>query len=135
MLGHRMPAGVVVERDYDPGTPRIEAIPGELNQVWNDLDERAGRHGRDPGRCGCRPGPSATASWSRSPDTGGWASPAAKDHAFEPFFTTKPVGEGTGLGLAISKSALRGIGGKLEFESEPGRTVARVWLPGRPGTA
>jgi signal transduction histidine kinase/CheY-like chemotaxis protein len=47
----------------------------------------------------------------------------------EPFFTTKPIGEGTGLGLAVSKSTLRAIGGKLEFESEPGRTVARVLLP------
>jgi len=47
----------------------------------------------------------------------------------QPFFTTKPIGEGTGLGLAVSQSTLRAIGGKLEFESEPGRTVARVHLP------
>jgi two-component system, NtrC family, sensor kinase len=47
----------------------------------------------------------------------------------EPFFTTKPIGEGTGLGLAVSKATIRAIGGKLEFESVPGRTVARVVLP------
>jgi nitrogen-specific signal transduction histidine kinase/ActR/RegA family two-component response regulator len=47
----------------------------------------------------------------------------------EPFFTTKPIGEGTGLGVAVSRSTVRAIGGKLSFESEPGRTVARVLLP------
>src|SRR5690606_33196607 len=28
---------VKVVRDYDPDTPRIEAFPGELNQVWTNL--------------------------------------------------------------------------------------------------
>jgi signal transduction histidine kinase len=47
----------------------------------------------------------------------------------EPFFTTRPIGEGSGLGLAVSKSMIRAIGGKLEIESEPGRTIFRVLLP------
>jgi signal transduction histidine kinase/ActR/RegA family two-component response regulator len=47
----------------------------------------------------------------------------------EPFFTTKPIGQGTGLGLAVSKATVRAVGGRLEFESEPGNTVARVILP------
>jgi nitrogen-specific signal transduction histidine kinase len=47
----------------------------------------------------------------------------------EPFFTTRPIGEGTGLGLAVSRAAVRAVGGKLELESRPGRTVARVLLP------
>jgi signal transduction histidine kinase/ActR/RegA family two-component response regulator len=56
----------------------------------------------------------------------------------EPFFTTKPIGQGTGLGLAVSKATLRALGGRLEFESVPGNTVARVLLPvgeGRPAAA
>ena len=47
----------------------------------------------------------------------------------ELFFTTKPIGEATGLGVAVSRSTVRAIGGKLAFESGPGRTVARVLLP------
>lgn len=47
----------------------------------------------------------------------------------EPFFTTKPVGQGTGLGLAVSEGIARSYGGRLELESEPGRTVVRVVLP------
>lgn len=46
--------------------------------------------------------------------------------AGEPFYTTKP--EGMGLGLTVCQSILAQIGGALSFESEPGRTVARVRL-------
>lgn len=37
MLGHRIPAAVTVLREYDHATPVIEAITGELNQVWTNL--------------------------------------------------------------------------------------------------
>jgi two-component system cell cycle sensor histidine kinase/response regulator CckA len=44
----------------------------------------------------------------------------------EPFFTTKS--EGMGLGLAVCQSILGQIGGDLDIESRPGRTIARVRL-------
>jgi signal transduction histidine kinase/ActR/RegA family two-component response regulator len=44
----------------------------------------------------------------------------------EPFFTTRR--EGLGLGVAVCKSILARVGGELEFESRPGRTVAQVRL-------
>jgi PAS domain S-box-containing protein len=48
----------------------------------------------------------------------------------EPFFTTKEPGKGTGLGLSITYTILQEHGGKLAFESEPGKgTVATIILP------
>ena len=130
MLGHRIPDGVKVLRDYSPETPVIEAIPGELNQVWtnlitNALDAMGGtgtlRVSTRPERDGVR---------VEVGDTGSWADPAAKDRAFEPFFTTKGVGEGTGLGLDISRRIVAGRhGGDITIDLRPGETVLRVWLP------
>ncbi|TGL63578.1 PAS domain-containing protein [Leptospira sarikeiensis] len=51
-----------------------------------------------------------------------------QDKVFDPFFTTKNPGEGIGLGLDISKKIVEKMGGKIEFETEPGRTRFDVWL-------
>ena len=50
----------------------------------------------------------------------------------DPFFTTKRDIGGTGLGLSVSHRIVANHGGKLTFESEPGKgTLARVELPVR----
>ena len=41
-------------------------------------------------------------------------------HVFDPFFTTKPVGLGTGLGLTTAAHVVRGLGGRITFESAVG---------------
>ena len=51
-----------------------------------------------------------------------------KNKIFEPFFTTKKHGEGIGLGLDITKKIINQLGGKIEFESVPGRTKFSVFL-------
>ncbi len=56
-----------------------------------------------------------------------------RDRVFDAFFTTKPPGSGTGLGLDISYGiVVHRHGGEITVESEPGRTVFRVTLPGDP---
>ena len=39
--------------------------------------------------------------------------------SFDPFFTTKSAGHG--LGLAVVQGIVRGLGGVIHLESQPGR--------------
>ena len=109
MLGHRLrDESVSVERDYDPALPRIEAFPGELNQVWTNLIANALDALASTGA-----GHAATLRVSTRldgdfvvvdvADNGPGMPPEVAARAFEAFFTTKDVGEGTGLGLDIAR--------------------------------
>ncbi|HKS88649.1 MAG TPA: ATP-binding protein [Stellaceae bacterium] len=60
-------------------------------------------------------------------DNGGGIPDDLKPSLFDPFVTTKR--NGTGLGLALVAKAIGDHGGVIEFDSEPGRTVFRVFLP------
>lgn len=51
----------------------------------------------------------------------------ARARVFDIYFTTKP--DGVGLGLAVSREIAAIHGGRLDFESEPGRTVFTLSLP------
>ncbi len=134
MLAHRIPAGVTVVRDFHPDTPRIEAIAGELNQVWTNLITNALDAMAGTGTLRLSTRPERDGVVVEVGDTGTWESPAAADHAFEPFFTTKGVGEGTGLGLDISRRIVVGRhSGEITIDVLPGETVLRVWLPSRHG--
>ncbi|HET6951231.1 MAG TPA: ATP-binding protein, partial [Acidimicrobiales bacterium] len=133
MLGHKLGSGVRIEKHYAPGLAPIEAMAGELNQVWtnlvdNAIDAMAG-HG------------TLTVSVADDPDAPGWVvveitdtgsgmTPEVAAHAFEPFYTTKEVGRGTGLGLDISRRiVVERHSGEITIESGEGGTLVRVRLP------
>jgi signal transduction histidine kinase len=130
-LAHRIPPGVRVERDHGRDVPRIQALAGELNQLWTHLVDNALDAMGDSGTLRVR------TRWERGAvvvevgDTGPGMSEEIRAHAFDPFFTTKGVGQGTGLGLDISRRIVGQHGGDIAIDPRPGETVLRVRLPGR----
>jgi two-component system nitrogen regulation sensor histidine kinase GlnL len=60
-------------------------------------------------------------------DNGAGIPEALRPHLFDPFVTTKR--NGTGLGLALVAKVIGDHGGVIEFDSQPRRTVFRVFLP------
>ena len=63
----------------------------------------------------------------RFTDNGSGIPDDLKAHLFDPFVTTKH--NGTGLGLALVARVIGDHGGVIEFDSQPRRTVFRVFLP------
>ncbi len=66
----------------------------------------------------------------RVQDRGQGMSAETLRHIGEPFFTTKEPGQGMGLGVFLVRTLAGRLGGRLTFESAPGRgTVATLELP------
>lgn len=130
MLGHKLRDGIDVVRDYGADVPRVEANPGELNQVWTNLIDNAidAMDGHGTLRVSTRA--TGDAVVVEVIDSGPGMPPDVQAHAFEPFFTTKDVGKGTGLGLDIARRiVVETHGGDVDIESTPGETTLRVRLP------
>jgi signal transduction histidine kinase len=130
ILRHKLKAGIEVTRDYQADLPEIEAWGSELNQVWTNLIDNAadamdGR-GAITIRAVCIEADEVQVSIC---DTGPGIPPEVASKIFEPFFTTKPPGVGSGLGLHISHNVVVRHGGRIDLESEPGRTCFIVTLP------
>lgn len=142
---------VTLERDLDPDLGELQVIPQDMGRVFLNLVTNAGyaanqrwrELGGEPGSVVSSEGgetyfPTIRLSTQRTDTT---ALIAVRDNGtgiphdvaqriFEPFFTTKPTNEGTGLGLAMSNDIVRGHGGSISVESEPGEfTEFTVELP------
>ena len=149
--------GIEVVKRYDDAPP-ILCYPDELNQVWTNLIHNAIQAMQGKGRLeiAVKPTPCPSEEGKPTPppseegklstpllggagggsgivveitDSGCGIPDEIKPRIFEPFFTTKPAGEGSGLGLDICKKIIEKHQGKIEVESQPGRTTFRVWLP------
>ena len=127
---------VAVERDYDPGLPRIRAFGSELNQVWtqlieNALDAMESVPGLSP-KLHLRTSLSGDMALVEISDNGPGIPPALHSRIFEPFFTTKAPGSGLGLGLDTAHRIVSRHFGFLKVESRPGYTCFQVRLPRDP---
>lgn len=137
ILAHKIKAkGVTLWRDYDPELPRVQAFPGELNQVWTNLLDNALDAVAPGGRVGIRTRRDSRGDLGAGGvcveivDDGPGIPADVQSHIFEPFFTTKPMGVGTGLGLeVVHRIVVRRHGGDIRVESRPGETRIQVCLP------
>src|SRR5690242_3437137 len=128
--------------EYDPSLPPVYGHRDLLVQVFLNLVKNAAealpkaegeiilttayRHGlrvARPGGAGRQHLPLMVAVT----DNGAGIPEDLRPHLFEPFVTTKQ--SGTGLGLALVAKVIGDHGGVIEFESQPRRTVFRVFLP------
>jgi signal transduction histidine kinase len=134
MLGYKLGGGIAVVRDYAADAPRIEAYPGELNQLWTNLIDNAIDAMDGAGTLRLTTRAEGADVVVEICDSGHGMPPEVVARAFEPFFTTKDVGKGVGLGLDIAQHVVtERHGGTITIDSRPGQTVLRVRLPARPG--
>jgi two-component system, NtrC family, nitrogen regulation sensor histidine kinase GlnL len=128
--------------EYDPSLPLVhgnrdllvqvflnivknaaEAVPGADGEIIMTTGYRHGLRLAEPGGAGRRHLPLMVAI----SDNGGGIPEDMRPYLFDPFVTTKR--NGTGLGLALVAKVIGDHGGVIEFDSQPRRTVFRVFLP------
>lgn len=134
ILKHKLKQGIAVIRGFAPDLPRIDAHPGELNQVWTNLIDNAidAMRGRGELRLAARvEGDRLVVEIA---DNGPGIPESILPRIFDVFFTTKAPGEGTGLGLHVSANIIQKHGGDISVRSRPGDTRFIVRLPLRPAT-
>jgi signal transduction histidine kinase len=119
------------ELDLDPSLGKIMAVPQDLGRVIlnlvnnafyavNDHRKSAGPEYKPLVKLATRK--NGAMVHISVEDNGGGISEEDSEKIFQPFFTTKPTGKGTGLGLSLSFDIItRGHGGKIDFESTPGK--------------
>jgi signal transduction histidine kinase len=131
-------AGVRLELDETP-TPALEGDADQLEQALINLVQnaaeampgggvvrlRAFAGGHLPSIPGARRRAAVTLEVA---DNGSGIAPDVQPRLFDPFFTTKS--NGTGLGLALTARILEKNGGRISFETAPGRgTTFTLVLP------
>jgi signal transduction histidine kinase len=104
-----------------PDLPLVEAVSGQLNQVFMNLLLNAIQALPDHGAILIRTWTVEDQVHILFRDNGPGIPDGVIDRIFEPFFTTKEAWKGTGLGLSISYGIIRKHQGKILVRSEPGQ--------------
>lgn len=122
------------EADIAERLPRMNADPGQLQQVLLNLLQNAQQAIQQSGRGSTIGVRTSLAGSDRVRlevwDDGPGIPEALQARIFDPFFTTKPEGMGTGLGLAIVNGFVRQHGGSIAVHCPPeGGTRFIIELP------
>jgi two-component system nitrogen regulation sensor histidine kinase GlnL len=141
LLRGEAPAGVLIERDYDPSLPPITVDSDHIIQAMLNLGRNAlqalGSAAADAPRLilrtrvalhtslvATRARPVASIQFE---DNGPGVPADIRDTLFYPLVSGRT--DGTGLGLGIAQDLVSRHAGLIEFDSAPGRTVFTISLP------
>jgi two-component system nitrogen regulation sensor histidine kinase GlnL len=137
LLAAEAPAGVAIERDYDPSLPRLRLDRNQVIQALLNLGRNAIQAVGARGRIVLRTRALTNASIGsrrhrvvasiQVEDDGPGVPAELKDTVFYPLVTGRQGG--TGLGLAVAQDLVGRHDGLIEFDSRPGRTVFTILLP------
>ncbi|TGL57654.1 PAS domain-containing sensor histidine kinase [Leptospira sarikeiensis] len=125
---NKVKQGVEIRRDFCDNS-MVRGQADQLTQVWANLINNAFQAISYQGTLALESHISGRFLIVTVTDDGPGISDEIKDRIFEPFFTTKEKGEGSGLGLDICRKIVEMHKGKIDFESIPGKTTFRVFLP------
>jgi len=132
-----VPAGIHLERDYDPSIPEFPADAEQLTQAVLNITRNAVQALNEEGtiKFRTRIERQFTIGQKRHrhvvrveiEDSGPGIPEELREHIFYPMVTSKP--NGTGLGLSIAQDIVAQHGGSIECSSRPGITIFRIYLP------
>jgi signal transduction histidine kinase len=123
---------VRVERDFEPGLPKVVADGSQLQQVFMNilLNAVQAMDGHGTITVSSRLDAARDVVALAFRDTGCGIAADQIDRVFDPFFTTKGDEQGTGLGLSIAYGIVHRHRGTITVESEVGvGTTFTVRLP------
>lgn len=132
LLNHKIKrANIEVVEDFDESLPPINAMVGELNQVWTNLIDNASDalESQKGAKLIIRTRLDHEFAKVSIIDNGPGIPKDIKSKIFDPFFTTKEIGKGTGLGLDVVTRIVKQHRGSVTVTSEPGHTEFLVCFP------
>ncbi len=137
--------GVIIHKNLSDDLYRTMADANQIEQVLLNLFVNAADAMADSGRmfissrnCNSEdfkdkpyiPRPNLDYILLSVTDTGEGMDKDIVEKVFEPFFSTKEPGKGTGLGLASCYGIIKGHGGFIDVDSEPGKgSTFMIYLP------
>lgn len=125
---NQLKGGIDVVTTYED-VPFVDCYPDELNQVWTNMMNNAIHAMGSEGALAIDVARHDREVVVRITDSGHGIPQEILPRIFDPFFTTKPAGEGSGLGLDIVRKIIDRHQGRIDVESQPGRTTFSVFLP------
>lgn len=132
-----LPAGIEIQRDYDPSVPNVYADPDQLIQAVLNLTRNAVQALKDQGTIVLRSRIQRQITLGQKRhklaacieviDDGPGIEADMLDRMFYPMVTGRA--DGTGLGLPIAQALINQHGGLIECSSRPGETIFTILLP------